>query len=1204
MARPFLTTPITDDRALGGSAIERSLRFDNASSARLTRTIGSTSNRRTYTYSWWLKRTMESAEQYVWYNGHASGTPYLDVRFEANSHELQISDYLGGSNRPLRFITNRKFRDCTGWYHFVIAIDTTQGTASNRVKLYVNGVQETSFSTETYPSQNFDTSANVSGNIQVWGTNKASTSNDLDGYLAEAHFVDGQQLTPSSFGYTDDVTGIWRPKKYEGTHGTNGFHLDFSDNSAATATTIGKDRSGNGNDFTPSNISVSSGTGNDSVLDTPSNNFATLNQVDTYGDGIAESISEANLVADNNSGSYRTTRSTVYVTSGKWYWEVKIINAGGSSGSGLVGVAGRDYVGGSGTRRAYSSNGNKYIGSGSSYGASWTTNDLIGVALDLEKGTITFYKNNVSQGVAFTDMLTTTAVDYDNDGWTPIINGYNNYKAAINFGQQPFTYTPPAGFKTLCSNNLLNHDTTSIINPKKHFECLLYVGDEHNYSSVTGLDFTPDFVWLKNRSHTSWHLLANSMFGFQNHSYTNSNLYSSYDLNANGYINPDPIRGENGQGGFSPNAQADRNTNNQGDNHVAWCWKGGSPNIETPTSGSVYFPEGNNYLDLGSYTDFQFGTGDYTIECWVYHIISSGQQTYLGDAYGNSAGVYFYKDSNHKLGMYYSGQIATGTVNIPRRQWVHIAASRSSGTLKLFQNGIEVGSGSDTTNLTETQLNVGDTTGGSSGSMHGYMSNVRVLKGTGLYTSNFTPPTSPLTNISNTVFLGCQSSSVAGLASVHPSTFSNNGTNYSSGSQMTGDIVADGVEGSGGKDSLFDGKIGEYHSNTYVASTVSTNTNMTWTPTSSISYSSKVEVWCYSPNGYGITVYYTLNGGSEQTMTVGGGSGFNNQTWITLATGSGTITSINMRIVRSGGSTSINWGAIRIDGSILVNDVTGKVVAPQTDGTRSLPVTTKNPFDGEFAIDGKRYLTAAAAGLSGGGKSPIAASINTKAGFGMITYISSAGNETIYHGLNQAPEIVFTKDVDNSRSTGVYYNLRGTNTNWMVLDSNAVQGSNNSGQTLGGVSGSYMYFHEDYIQPASSAFANGGNNADDQIIAYMWHSVPGYSKMGVYTGNGNGNGPYVHLGFKPALLIFKATNSAESWQIKDNRRIGYNDANYSMFPNNSNTDYTTAQADFLSKGFKWRSGGGGSNGGGETFIYMAFADESVNTPYQTESTAE
>ena len=324
MARVFLPPLITDDRALGGSTIERSLKFHAADNTRLVRTIGSTSNRRTFTYSWWLKRTMKTAEQYCWYVGSTSSTPYLDARFEANTHELQLQDYT--PSRPIRFITRRRFKDGNSWYHFVYAVDTTQGVASNRVKLYVNGVQETSFSTETYPDQNYDSSANVSGHIQVWGTNKEGTSNDLDGYLAEAHLVDGQQLEPTAFGYTDLQTGIWRPKKYEGTHGTNGFYLDFNDNSAATAATIGKDRSGNGNDFTPSNFSVSTGVGNDSSLDTPSNNFCTWNA--QFGNAGGYLIpSEGNLQCNAVSGNnHMRQQSTKVLHSGKWYCELKMVS--------------------------------------------------------------------------------------------------------------------------------------------------------------------------------------------------------------------------------------------------------------------------------------------------------------------------------------------------------------------------------------------------------------------------------------------------------------------------------------------------------------------------------------------------------------------------------------------------------------------------------------------------------------------------------------------------------------------------------------------------------------------------------------------------------------------------------------------------------------------------------------------------------------
>ena len=299
---------ITSDSALGSAVIERSLRFDANSNTRLVRTIGSTSNRRTFTYSWWLKRSYESAEQYVLYSGSSSGTPYFDARFDASSNQFQFIDYTG--SHAMQLITNRRFRDCTSWIHFVIAMDTTQGTASNRAKLYINGVQETSFSTENYPSQNHDTGANVSGHIQVWGTNKEGTSNDLEGYLAEAHFVDGQQLTPSSFGFTDPVTNIWMPKRYEGTHGTNGFHLDFSDNSSASA--LGIDKSINGNDFTVNNFGT-----HDAIKDSPSNNqFCTWNTISTIN---LPELREGNLkqMGTNNTAC----NGTIGVTSGKWYWE-------------------------------------------------------------------------------------------------------------------------------------------------------------------------------------------------------------------------------------------------------------------------------------------------------------------------------------------------------------------------------------------------------------------------------------------------------------------------------------------------------------------------------------------------------------------------------------------------------------------------------------------------------------------------------------------------------------------------------------------------------------------------------------------------------------------------------------------------------------------------------------------------------------------
>ena len=621
MARPFLPPPITDDRALGGSTIERSLKFHAADNTRLTRTIGSTSNRRTYTYSWWLKRTMKTAEQYIWYVGSSSGTPYLDARFEANSHELQLQDYT--PSRPIRLITRRRFKDAYSWYHFVFAVDTTQGTASNRVKLYVNGVQETSFSTETYPSQNYDSSANVSGHIQVWGTNKASTSNDLDGYLAECQFVDGQQLEPTAFGYTDFQTGIWRPKKYEGTYGTNGFYLDFNDNSATTAATLGRDRSGNGNNFTPSNFSVSTGIGNDSTLDTPSNSFCTWNPL--FGNpGSYLQPSEGNLQSNGVSGNnVNRQQSTFVLKSGKWYCEFKLVSGYDSANSTIrLGIctpnaghraSNNDNLGYQNDNNITSINYSPHEGkvyqtlSGSdstilSGLTSFANGDILGLALDLDNDKFFVSKNGTffSNGVGAQDPATGANHLYQgsqitsrkaDEGFVFVANTYNTKIITADFGQHGFTYTPPTGFKSVCTNNIV--PTSPNINPKKHFDILTYTGDGGSNRQITGLEFQPDLLWFKVRSETQNHDLYDSVRG------GNKRLIPSSTATEASYSNLVQSFNHNG---FNIGSVPEANKN--GATVVAWCWKAGGTAV-TNNDGSIASqvsanPEGG--LSIVTYT--------------------------------------------------------------------------------------------------------------------------------------------------------------------------------------------------------------------------------------------------------------------------------------------------------------------------------------------------------------------------------------------------------------------------------------------------------------------------------------------------------------------------------------------------------------------------------------------------------------------------
>ena len=246
--------------AAGDFEVERSLRYNPADITNLERTFGSASNRRTWTFSFWYKRSGigRNTDLFSPYRG-GEGTQESRIYFQSND-QLRIYDSGGLSGYPI-VRTAAAFRDVGAWYHFVIAVDTTQSTASNRIKMYANGVLQELDET-TYGNQNQELGWNNNhihrvGAYGYTAQGSLSSSNINDGYLAEVNFIDGQQLTPSSFGETNSDTGQWVPIDTSGlTFGTNGFRLNFSDNSGTTATTLGKDYSGNGNNFTPNNFSV------------------------------------------------------------------------------------------------------------------------------------------------------------------------------------------------------------------------------------------------------------------------------------------------------------------------------------------------------------------------------------------------------------------------------------------------------------------------------------------------------------------------------------------------------------------------------------------------------------------------------------------------------------------------------------------------------------------------------------------------------------------------------------------------------------------------------------------------------------------------------------------------------------------------------------------------------------------------------------
>jgi hypothetical protein len=370
--------------ASGGFAVDNSLRFNDGSSDNLNRTPGSASNRKTWTFSAWIKRSTISTAQRIFSQGdHTSGDPMTFLAFKSDD-TLQFNRYVSGATE---LVTNRKFRDVSAWYHIVFRCDTTNGTAGDRFRLYINGVEETSFATDNNPSLNADTEVNNTQKLEL-GSVGATTQN-FDGYMAEVVLIDGTALDPTSFGEFDEDSGIWKPISVSGlTFGTNGFYLDFENSGS-----LGADVSGNGNNFTVNNL-----TAIDQTTDTCINNYATLNPLDNYY--ASSTFSEGNCKIVTSSGNMSYNTGTIAVSQGKWYVEAKVVDNADSnyhhfgiaetpstSTSNWLGVSATHYGLTGFDGKIWRNN------SGTAYGVSSTTGDIVGMYLDLDNNKLYFAKN-------------------------------------------------------------------------------------------------------------------------------------------------------------------------------------------------------------------------------------------------------------------------------------------------------------------------------------------------------------------------------------------------------------------------------------------------------------------------------------------------------------------------------------------------------------------------------------------------------------------------------------------------------------------------------------------------------------------------------------------------------------------------------------------------------------------------------------------
>lgn len=556
-------------------AIEKSLRFRAAASARLSRTPAVAGNRQIWTWSGWVKRsTLDDYQSLfsVWKGTTADA--FFAIRFEPGNN-LAVFDY---TNPAFEYMltTSQVFRDTASWYHIVVAVDTTQATASNRVKIYVNGQQVTAFATATYPALNYITYTNNT-TVTYFGASAhlagGGTIQFFDGYIAEVNFISGLARDASYFGEISPKTNSWSPKKYTGTYGTTGFYLKFTDSSSLTSGSnvgLGKDFSGNNNYFNTTGISITSGATYDSMLDVPTltsstaSNYTTLNSLSKNASLTIQNAALTATSASTNVGC----ASTISVTAGKWYWEARIVTKNGADP--IVGVVNTDrywdygFVGNESNGWGYGGGGFKFTaGIGVAYGTVTVAGDIVGVALNLDAKTIEFYKNGVSQGIAYTNLPA--------GSYTPAISVQNN-TISINFGQQPFAYSTPTGFKRVSTFNLPD---PLIKKSEQHMTTTIYSGTGLPRTFVNAGKFQPGLIWAKSRTEAGYSTIVNdSIRGASKNLYTNltnaedSNSYIT-SLNSDGFS----VGGTAGIGAFAQN-------------YVAWQWKTSLAST-TNTAGSL-----------------------------------------------------------------------------------------------------------------------------------------------------------------------------------------------------------------------------------------------------------------------------------------------------------------------------------------------------------------------------------------------------------------------------------------------------------------------------------------------------------------------------------------------------------------------------------------------------------------------------------------
>jgi hypothetical protein len=567
----------------------------------------------------WVKPTIYTNYKVI-YMAYIDANNYCYVYF-SSTNQL-VFYWLNGGVVRVSKVSSAVFRDPTSWYHIFFAQDTTLATAEDRFQLWVNGVRITSWAVNTNNGVQNETTPFGGPIPHRFGMDAATGGSYIDGYFARiaVTWQPSTMPTANDFGYFNTEINEWVSKSQSAVKavvdagGTNSFMLDFDNGTSLT--TLGYDKSSKANNWTLNNVSLTAGTSYDWMLDVPGNSYCVLNPLDWLNS--ASALSWGNLRHTGGSSNYRNASSFAFA-SGKWYVETVCEVAPSGTGNQQFGL--QDSSAGFVAR--VRSGDTILTDATTGVSVSWVTNDVLGMAVDADTKQVSFYKNGTLQGAAYSynstsELRVFVLNNFPGSGSTPVTN--------TNFGQRPFAYTPPAGFKALCQRNMPD---PAILNPEKHFDTVSYVGDGAASGRNIACGTSPDLAWIKSRSIApSNHFLLDSVRGATKVLGSNQTIAE--------YTNPDFGLGV-GQFTVGDNAGSDEyNPNKLSASYAAWLWKAGGASV-TNNAGSISSQVSANV------------TAGFSIVTYTGNLSSAGTAT-VGHGLGQAPGLIISKSRNNAGG--------------------------------------------------------------------------------------------------------------------------------------------------------------------------------------------------------------------------------------------------------------------------------------------------------------------------------------------------------------------------------------------------------------------------------------------------------------------------------------------------------------------------------------------------------------------------